>query len=741
MIKSLSIPNLAKAVFASVLLAAASHASAGSCFPAIEVSSNADSGPGTLRFALDNICADGTITFNASLADQTITVLSPLFANVPVTIHGLGASHLRVDGAGNTRILEVGTQGGVRIDGITFSNGAAFSVGKGPSSSDGGAIAYDGLFASGKSVGARLPFTASTLDDCVFEDNSANNGGAIYNAALLSIQTTTFTGNSADSDGGALYAPSGAAITNSSFLNSTFYNNSAGNNGAAIAITGGNMDMLYCTLTKNISDSNAGGIGDAALYISTDGNAILSSSLIAQNHDASNDDVKGKKSTKDSVSRGAPLNLNPDVRDEDSSNAISSAGFNLIGDTTGSASFVAAGDQAGTSAGPIDAMLADLDDNGGLTPTCAIAFDSPALDRGNDESFPDADQRGITRPQLNGPDIGAFELVAEPAEISVFSLPDGDIPSGDTVQTPGAEAGDTVTRTFTISNDGGTTLTISNIDVTGDFGLQGSAGSIDLSPGDSSDFTVEATSSDPGSVFGTITIDNSDDDENPYTIFIEGSFCSSHITVFNTEDNGPGSLRQAVLDICPGGLIDFDEELAGDTITFTSNEILIDKDMTIQGRTDDTITLSGNDTFRLFYVIARNVTINDLHLNHGFTERNAANREPVSQNLGRGGAIFVANENFAMAEKSGTRDFSTVFFPDTGLFLNRCTISNSFASNGGGAIFNAGVITMDSTTVVGNSTEGNGGGIYNIDSTFIVNSTFSHNAADFDGGGIFTDEG
>ena len=52
------------------------------------------------------------------------------------------------------------------------------------------------------------------------------------------------------------------------------------------------------------------------------------------------------------------------------------------------------------------------------------------------------------------------------------------------------------------------------------------------------------------------------------------------ITVTNSNDNGPGSLRQAIIDAAPGDTINFD--VTG-TISLTTGELLINKSLTIIG--------------------------------------------------------------------------------------------------------------------------------------------------------------
>ena len=63
----------------------------------------------------------------------------------------------------------------------------------------------------------------------------------------------------------------------------------------------------------------------------------------------------------------------------------------------------------GTIAGPIDAKLGGLEDNGGLTLTVALMPGSPAIDAGTASGAPARDQRGYLRAGA-APDVGAFEF-------------------------------------------------------------------------------------------------------------------------------------------------------------------------------------------------------------------------------------------------------------------------------------------------------------------------------------------
>ena len=55
------------------------------------------------------------------------------------------------------------------------------------------------------------------------------------------------------------------------------------------------------------------------------------------------------------------------------------------------------------------------------------------------------------------------------------------------------------------------------------------------------------------------------------------------IIVTNTNDSGPGSLRQALADVSNGGMIQFDPGLNGQTILLTTAGLAIDKNITIDG--------------------------------------------------------------------------------------------------------------------------------------------------------------
>src|SRR5262245_3061592 len=162
-------------------------------------------------------------------------------------------------------------------------------------------------------------------------------------------------------------------------------------------------------------------------------------------------------------------------------------------------------------------------------------------------------------------------------------------------------------------------------------------------------------------------------------------------TVSNLSDAGVGSLRQAIIDTPADGTVDFQAGLTG-TMTLTTGELAIGKDLTIDGPGASVITVSGNNASRVFDIAATyTVSISGLTIANGSVTGSGA----------RGAGIFNA----------GT------------LALNSSIVSSNSASTYGGGIYNdlGGTLTITNSTFRGNSSGAYGGGIDN-ENILTVNS-------------------
>jgi len=196
--------------------------------------------------------------------------------------------------------------------------------------------------------------------------------------------------------------------------------------------------------------------------------------------------------------------------------------------------------------------------------------------------------------------------------------------------------------------------------------------------------------------------------------FVE-TIIGSHLNVVNSNSDGPGSLRQAILDAnaLPGfNSIDFAPSAYG-TITLTSDELLITDDLLINGPGATNMVVDGNHASRVFHIgPGTTVTI------AGLTIANA-----------RAFGVFPANEGGGIYNERAS------------LTVSNCTLSGNSADAAGGIFNDHGSLAIANSTLSSNSAvAGSGGGIWNTGGTLTVsNSTLSGNSAVTGGGAIYND--
>ena len=215
------------------------------------------------------------------------------------------------------------------------------------------------------------------------------------------------------------------------------------------------------------------------------------------------------------------------------------------------------------------------------------------------------------------------------------------------------------------------------------------------------------------------------------------------ITVTNTNDSGPGSLRQALTVAHDGDRITF---AVSGTITLTSGQLGISKNVTISGPGADQLSIVGMP-FRFVLVVAvKAATISGLTIRNGAT------------GIYNGGTLMVMNcvisgnsvggiENWASLTvvNSNVSDNFIGIYNATGEFgvVTATILSTTVSGNSGGGVVAApnifggrAYITITDCIISGNSTTVDGGGIGGATTLTVANSTISGNSARTSGGGI-----
>ena len=101
--------------------------------------------------------------------------------------------------------------------------------------------------------GGALAAGYGTVENISFNNNHANNGGAVYLAGSGSTVNCNFTNNSATHNGGAVYISERGNVVNCSFAD-----NSAGHDGGAVYSKFGTVDN--CNFTGNDASNNGGAV-------------------------------------------------------------------------------------------------------------------------------------------------------------------------------------------------------------------------------------------------------------------------------------------------------------------------------------------------------------------------------------------------------------------------------------------------------------------------------------------------
>jgi hypothetical protein len=211
------------------------------------------------------------------------------------------------------------------------------------------------------------------ITHCTIENNSADEGGGIYNDGTLNIYQSLVDSNYAETQGGGIKnsVPGGSTV-----LENVSISRNLSNGGSAI-FSNGSLFLTNSTINRNVGS----GAGIANIGEVTFRNTIVVGTIGTGNCSGTGTFTSAGNNLED----GNTCQFNPAVMND------------LI------------------NTNPQLEGTAPLN-NGGITKTWALGIESPAIDAGNNSGCPTFDQRGYSRPRDGDGDrtevcdIGAFEV-------------------------------------------------------------------------------------------------------------------------------------------------------------------------------------------------------------------------------------------------------------------------------------------------------------------------------------------
>jgi len=297
-----------------------------------------------------------TIVQRAECGCRVFYANSPLVTISGVTIAQGEPIENPLGEVGGDVLFEPEGQGLLRLEGDVIAEGIAGEAGGGVFSEEG---------------------ELEILDSTIVGNEAEIGGGVFYendSAESAVLERDTFVENFAE-EGGGLALETGEA----SVVNSTFTENGVSSaSGGAIFARDGFLRLLNDTLAGDSAEPSQAGAYGAELY-GTSGDSFEIVNTIVGPAGAGQ--------------IGSECFLDANLTSENDIDAGNSCGFEAA-----SASLI-----------ETEPQLEPLAENGGPTETMALRSTSPAIDSANGAACPATDQRGVSRPQGSGCDIGAYE--------------------------------------------------------------------------------------------------------------------------------------------------------------------------------------------------------------------------------------------------------------------------------------------------------------------------------------------
>ena len=342
-------------------------------------------------------CAPGSGGGTINMASGTYNLPGnlPAISTYPLTIKGTGPATTTINGQGLYNVIYDTNSATLVLENLTITRA-------------GGGNGYAGLIFGGGSMVNNVAITSPTAGGLYF-GTGAGSTVTVHNLAVT---------NAGGSSGLSINISGGTV----NITNTTLYND---NNGMWVTGNGGGtVNVVNTTIAHNLSSGRPAGIAVQQVAAGTVVN--IKNTILSDNY---------RDGTTSNCGIGLPVNPGTLV-------LPTSTGHNVSSDLT--CGFTGSSNQSN-----VNVHLGILQYASG-TYVVPITYQSPAFDRGTANGAPASDQRGVTRPQCNGVDIGAFETTACNATDS------GDVFDTTGQDTSNTSGGNSTTSGSTSDRSGGT---------------------------------------------------------------------------------------------------------------------------------------------------------------------------------------------------------------------------------------------------------------------------------------------
>ncbi|HNB50996.1 MAG TPA: hypothetical protein PK530_03590 [Anaerolineales bacterium] len=212
------------------------------------------------------------------------------------------------------------------------------------------------------------------------------------------------------------------------------------------------------------------------------------------------------------------------------------------------------------------------------------------------------------------------------------------------------------------------------------------------------------------------------------------AYAQGTLLVTNTNNSGPGSLRQAInlANTTPGPdaiVADMpDCTLATPCIIPLTAELpTITETVIITGTGANSLILDAGGLFRVFNIADVNVTIADLTIRNGHAPGNGGGVRTMGELILT--RVYLL-DNIALGAGGG------VYSEDGVKIVDGWVEGNESGENGGG-IYTEGNVYLENTPIIDNTADWSGGGVYALQELYVVGGSVVQNASVGNGGGLY----